>query len=211
MDEKLKKELKYLFFGYMLFFCIAVIPYFLTMIVFAGENLLTVIMLPLMAWWIFFFIVLFGRDLGHEAKYIKKQNAMKQSYKLSMIFSGINFVLQVLVAVFAKKFTPLPMILAISQNAKFSIILAVLALFFGSMILAPFYMRKFTNADVGYYVKHTTKTYLDFGYSETTTSDRFILSGQFVKASLLTSFLSILLSLTPATIIVFFVSYKRMK
>ena len=91
MDEKLKKSLKYLFFGYMLFFCIALIPYFLTMIGFAGENLLTVVMIPLMAWWIFFFIVLFGRDLGHEAKYIKKQNAMQQSYKLSMIFSGINF------------------------------------------------------------------------------------------------------------------------
>ena len=58
MDEKLKKALKYLFFGYMLFFCIAVIPYFITIIGFAKDYIATVIMLPLVAWWIFFFIVI---------------------------------------------------------------------------------------------------------------------------------------------------------
>ena len=211
MDEKIKKALKFLGLGYMLFFCFGVIPYFGTLIEFKGDNLATVIMLPLMAWWIFLLIFILNRDLGHDAKYINKTNAIKQSYKISFIFCAINFGLQILTAVFAKKFTPLPMILAISKNAPLSVICAVLALFSGSMILAPYYMRKFIGADVTYYVKHTTITYHDFGYSETKTSDSFIPSGQFIKMALWVSFLSLLLALTPATIIVLFVVYKKSK
>ena len=210
MDEKITKALKFLGLGYMLFFCFAFIPYFGALIGFEGDMLITVMMVPMMAWCIFFFIFIFSRDLGHEAKYINKPNAMKLSYKIATIFCAINIVCQILAVIFATTPTPLPMIL-FSQDAPLSVIFAVLALFSGSMILAPYYMSQFINADVTYYVKHTTKTYLDFGYSETTTSDRFILTGQFVRMSLWTSFLSLLSALTPATIILLFALYKKSK
>ena len=211
MDEKIKKALKFLGLGYMLFFCFAFIPYFGTLIGFETDTIAAVMMLPMVAWWIFLFIFIFSRNLGWEAKYINKADAMKQSYKIAMIFCGINVVFQILTVIFSTTPTPLPMILSISKDAPISVVFAVLALFSGSMILAPYYMSKFISADVNYYVKHTTTTYHDFGYSETTTSDKFILTGQFVRMSLWTSFLSVLLALTPATIIVFIVLWKKSK
>ena len=201
MDDKIKKVLRFLGLGYMLFFCLGIIPYFGLLIGFKGEKLATVMLFPMVAWWIFFFIFLFSRDLGYESKNIKRESALKIAYIIAIIFSNLNLLFQICIIIFSKEITVIPMILSVLTKNPVAVIFAIFALFFGAMIFAPLFIHQFANADTNYYVKHTTTTYHDFGYSETKTSGRFIRTGQFVRMALLSSFLSFLLAVTPAVII----------
>lgn len=211
MNDKLKKSLRFLWLGYMLFFCLGFIPYFGLLIGFEGEKLATVMLFPMVAWWIFFFYFIASKNLGHEAKHIDKEDAMNISYKIAIISCVFNIVFQVCVVIFSGKISVLPMILSVLTKKSLAVIFAMFALFSSSMILTPLYMHLFTNAYTGYFVKRTTTTYLDFGYSETKTSDKFIKTGQFVKMSLFTSFLSILISITPAVIIALIIFIIKLK
>lgn len=205
MGDEFKKVMKFLGLGYMLFFCFALVPYLCALIGTESDLLVVGVMLPLMAWWIFLLIFILSRDLSWEAKYIDKKSARESAYDVARVFCALNIAFQVLSLVFAEYATPIPVLTALSDETSLAVIFAALALLSGSMILAPHFMRQLFNADLNYYVKHTTTTYLDFGYSETVTSDKFIKKGQFIRMALWTSFLSILLAVTPATIIVFLV------
>jgi hypothetical protein len=211
MNEKIKKSLYFLGLGYMLYFCLGIIPYLGLLIGFKGEKLATIMIFPMIAWWICFFAFIASKDLGNEAKFLKVEQAMKVSYILSIIFCALNIVMQIAIIIVSKKITVLPMILSVISASPWVVFMAILALLSGSMILAPLFMHQFTNADLGNYVKRTTTTYLDLGYSETKVSDRFVKTGQFVRMSLLSSLLSILTALTPAVIIVFIISIIKLK
>ena len=203
--------MKFLGLGYMLFFCFALVPYVCTLIGFESQLVVVGIMLPLMAWWVFLLIFILSRDLSLEAKYMDFASARAKAHGIAIVFCAINIVFQVLTVIFAETPTPIPLIFSISHDAPLSVVFAIIALLSGSMILAPHFVSQLSNADLNYYVKHTTTTYLDYGYSETVTSDKYIKKGQFIRMALWTSFLSILLAVTPATIIVFFVLLFKKK
>lgn len=207
--EYFSRVMKFLGLGYMLFFCFALVPYLCTLIGFESELLVIGVMLPLMAWWVFLLIFILSRDLSLPAQYMNKASAKEKSYSIAMIFCAINIVFQVLTLIVSDHPTPIPMIFSISHSAPLTVVFAVIALLSGSMILAPHFLNQLFYADLNYYVKHTTTTYLDFGYSETVTSDKYIKKGQFIRMALWTSFLSILLALTPASIVVFFVLWRN--